>query len=637
MLKHPGKPFHGRPRIASGVVESDYRGLPVIFAMLDFVDVNNAERTALKGRLESHVPLVVTFGLNRPLEAVPQCRYRVIEAPTAESVIQHLDEDPVAAVVLGASVLSEDAARLLAQIFADSPERSVLCIVLSADPRTDVVKELVANDRIFYLARGELSSGQMRSIIDAAVNRYTQHVRPHHELFAAVIATQDRLADFFDQLALQTDVTSVGALLVDTVRTLINADRAQCLIYDFDNQVLRSTNSDDRDRVESAAAGLTAFVARTGSRVQVERAEDDPRYDAEADDPGGRGDARLIAEPVFPGVAGADRETAAVLAVVTAARDGNGFPFSSEEQDLLARMATCVSPTLSQMALQERIYGTQFERAQSMLGGSDVFRREALEHKAGRRELEGDLLKTSPPWLRRLHWAMVAMLVTSLGYLVVGRVNEYASGPAVIRARAKVDVAAPNSGVIRSVDVVLGQRVASGDVLVQIEDAAGPTPGEQFGHELRAPIKGVVSNVQGRQGQRVTAGEELVGLIDDDAGYEVIALLPGYYAPQLHAGMNLRVTVEGYSDSNEVVTIDQVGPEIVGPREATRYAGRESNDVLAVPGPVVIVRSLLQSVKFRSNGQRYAFHDGMTGRAEISLRSEPIIMSLVPGLRGMFR
>jgi membrane fusion protein (multidrug efflux system) len=272
-----------------------------------------------------------------------------------------------------------------------------------------------------------------------------------------------------------------------------------------------------------------------------------------------------------------------------------------------------------------------------MLGGAEVFRREALEHKAGRRELEGDLLKTSPRWLRRLHWAMVAMLVATLGYLVVGRVHEYASGPAVIRARAKVDVAVLNAGVIRSVDVVLGQRVALGDVLVQLEDEAGTTPAEPSRLTVRAPIKGVVSRIQGRQGQRVTAGDELVRIIDDGAGYELIAFLPGSYAPQLHAGLNISVTVEGYPDSNEVVTMDEVGPEIVGPREAARYAGRDNNDVLAVPGPVVIVRSPLQSARFQSNGQHYAFLDGMTGRAEISLRSEPIIISLVPGLRGMFR
>jgi membrane fusion protein (multidrug efflux system) len=634
---HHREPFGVQSRISSVVVESDYRALPIIFAMLDFVDVNNAARTALKGRLESDVPLVLTFRLNRPLEPASHLRYRVIEALTAESVLQHLGEHPVAALVLGASVASEDAARLIIQIFADSPERSTLCIVLGADPRTDVFQELVADDRIFYLARGELSSGQMCSIVDAAVNRYTQHVRPYHELLAAAIAAQDRLADFFDKLTLQADIASVGALLVDTVRTLIGADRVQCLIYDFDNEVLRSTNSADRERTESAAAGLTAFVARTGSRVQVDRAEEDPRYDAEADDPGGPGDARLIVEPVFPGMAGADRETTPVLAVVTAARDGNRLPFSSQEQELLALMATCVSPTLSQMALQKCISGTLSGGAQSMLGGAEVFRREALEHKAGRRELEGDLLKTSPRWLRRLHWAMVAMLVATLGYLVVGRVHEYASGPAVIRARAKVDVAVLNAGVIRSVDVVLGQRVALGDVLVQLEDEAGTTPAEPSRLTVRAPIKGVVSRIQGRQGQRVTAGDELVRIIDDGAGYELIAFLPGSYAPQLHAGLNISVTVEGYPDSNEVVTMDEVGPEIVGPREAARYAGRDNNDVLAVPGPVVIVRSPLQSARFQSNGQHYAFLDGMTGRAEISLRSEPIIISLVPGLRGMFR
>jgi hypothetical protein len=85
------------------------------------------------------------------------------------------------------------------------------------------------------------------------------------------------------------------------------------------------------------------------------------------------------------------------------------------------------------------------------------------------------------------------------------------------------------------------------------------------------------------------------------------------------------------------VAVDRVGAEIVGPREAARYAGREGGDGLLVAGPVVIVQAILRSPKFRSNHHEYPYTDGMAGRAEVSVRRERIIVSLVPGLKGLVK
>jgi membrane fusion protein (multidrug efflux system) len=101
--------------------------------------------------------------------------------------------------------------------------------------------------------------------------------------------------------------------------------------------------------------------------------------------------------------------------------------------------------------------------------------------------------------------------------------------------------------------------------------------------------------------------------------------------------MPIVLKLQGYPDSHEMIPIGRVGTEIVGPHEAARYAGKESTDALTVAGPVVIVRSELQPSRFTAGGHTYNYQDGMTGVAEVSVRSEPMIVSLVPGLKNILK
>jgi hypothetical protein len=94
-------------------------------------------------------------------------------------------------------------------------------------------------------------------------------------------------------------------------------------------------------------------------------------------------------------------------------------------------------------------------------------------------------------------------------------------------------------------------------------------------------------------------------------------------------------TLDGYPNSHEVVAIDDVGSEVVGPREAARYAG--TADAITVTGPVVVLRCLLKSASFSAGNVSYVYRDGMTARAEVDLRSEPMIVELLPGLKEFAR
>ena len=64
-----------------------------------------------------------------------------------------------------------------------------------------------------------------------------------------------------------------------------------------------------------------------------------------------------------------------------------------------------------------------------------------------------------------------------------------------------------------------------------------------------------------------------------------------------------------------------LGPEVAGDLELT--------------GPVVLVRAALPCDDFESKADRYHYHDGMRGRAEVEVRRTRIIEALIPSLEAL--
>jgi membrane fusion protein, multidrug efflux system len=124
-----------------------------------------------------------------------------------------------------------------------------------------------------------------------------------------------------------------------------------------------------------------------------------------------------------------------------------------------------------------------------------------------------------------------------------------------------------------------------------------------------------------------------VSITNGLSGNEVIALLPGSFAPQIGPGMTMVLTIDGYQDTKEELPISAVNFQIVGPDEAARFVGHESANVVSVTGSVLLVRCPLASDYFTSEHGTFAFHDGMSGQAKVSVRKEPLIVTLIPGLR----
>jgi len=625
----PVGPIRAIARISSIDSGLDHRGRPVVSAGLKFVELSDNQRTALRNRLESAHPLVVILGIDAFPEADAISSYRVVRVSGVEEIIRILDHDDVAVLLLGPGLTAKAARSILLRALAEFPGNPTVNILIGVGPDAQLFQEFVDDDRLFYLARGSIGGGGLNSLVRAAVEHFHHKLDETRDIVASNPLLADEVLDFCVRISSQSDLATTAGLLVEAVRTSLKAERSQCLIYDPRRDVLCPGDPTvTQNRAESAASGLVGYVARTKEAVESNRLVDDARYDAEADNPEGSGSDRFIGQPIL----GSSGE---LIGVVTAVRSSESEPFSADGREVLEFLAASAGATFGLIMLQTRARAAIQERTRGVLHGTDLYRQEALDAQLGVWDQEGDLLRTSPPWLKRTHLVTLSVLVAGIMYMSLAKVDENATGPVVIRARDKIDVTAATAGLVGSVEVSAGDRVRTGDLLVRFHNPPGTTMLDM--PKVRAPEDGLVSDVRVRAGRRVDPGDQVISIVNEAAGYELIALLPGSYATQIQPGMVLVVKLKGYPNSHEEIRIDRVGDEIVGPNEAWRYAGVEGIDAVTAAGPVIVVRSQLRPLKFASGDRLYAYRDGMIGEGQVRVRSAPLIVSLLPGLKDILR
>jgi multidrug resistance efflux pump len=301
-----------------------------------------------------------------------------------------------------------------------------------------------------------------------------------------------------------------------------------------------------------------------------------------------------------------------------------------------------------------------------------IFRKDAIEHATRARGFEGGPLRMSPRWVKMSFWMIVALALVAVAYSFVGKINEYAVGPAVVRVKGAVEVTATSQSIVASVEVNPGQHIEAGQVLVRFHESQETAELDRLNREfelelvkvlrdpqdpsakqslttlsasrelarrrveertLRAPQGGVVGDVRIRSGQALQPGDVVVSIVGEGARYSLVAVLPGHYRPMLQPGMDLRLELAGYRYAYMTVKIESIGDEVVGPTEVKRFLGQQLADTVQVGGPAVLVEATLPVATFESDGQKYNFFDGMHGSAEARVRSERIILSLVPALK----
>ncbi|MFY0582918.1 hypothetical protein ACN28S_59285 [Cystobacter fuscus] len=100
-----------------------------------------------------------------------------------------------------------------------------------------------------------------------------------------------------------------------------------------------------------------------------------------------------------------------------------------------------------------------------------LFRREAVEHRARPRH-EAHLLQLTPRWALWTYRLLMAVCAAALGFGLLGSVNDYASGTAMVRMEERLDVTARAAGTVTSVEVRPGQHVTASQVLVRLYSAS---------------------------------------------------------------------------------------------------------------------------------------------------------------------
>jgi membrane fusion protein (multidrug efflux system) len=611
------------------------------------------------------VVLLAGFGEQETAEtrALLAGHCQVTAARSAREVLLALSGNEVAVLCVGPLLSPVEARHVVAQS-EDADGGAPLVLLTAAGPDPAMFQDLIDGNRLFYLSPGEPPPEDLAALDRAAL----EHRTPRAEepapagLLPAVTAAR--------RVAAQSDLAGAGDLLQLAVEESIETDRAYCLLYDSADEMLwsRAASLASEERQESSAVGLVSFVARTGRLVRLERAATDPRFEREADDPLGAACEHLLAVPVR-----APRSESEVLAVLCAVRDPGRAPFSGADEAALELLAATVAPSLAQLALATRLEAAGSRDGEARARTAEIFREEALEyHAAGARE--GDWLRLSPRWTSATTWLLAGLVAAFLIFASFSTIDEYSTGPAVVRLTGRTEVTASQEGLVTAVQVRPGERVIAGRVLVRFEsareaaelarierewelqlverlrDLSAAPPAQALialraGRDLararleervvRALAASVVGDVRCRLGQHVAAGDILLSLtgLGADSRPLLTALLPGEHRPQLRPGMTLNLELRGYRHSPQRLTIAAVADEVVGPEEAKRLLGPEVATAVPLNGSLVRVEAYFPRDTFESRGESYALHDGMWGSAEVPVRSESLLVALVPGLR----
>jgi GAF domain/HlyD family secretion protein len=556
------------------------------------------------------VPLVVSIGIVRDVDD-EWTDVRMISAQAEEEMVDHLSRGPVSILVFGPLLPVSEAHRILHRCSIEFGGRCPRCIVSGVGTHTTLFQDGIDDDVVYYLSRGPLSRSELRALIRGALG---MTALPRHQLAGAFGPGPDVLLELLRRLSLQTNLSDVTAVATEVVTRYITASDVQWLLYDGAAHTLwMGEDGGATDRVESAAAGLVGYVARTGQRVVIARPESDSRYDSEADNPAQIGVLHFLAHPVH----GTDGTVAAVIAVSRT----EDLAFTPSDLLVLEQIVSAMTPTLCGLLLERSL---QARVSTAVAPDDDIYRREAVEHHRRGLVFEGRLLTTSPGWLRLGPAWLVAVAAILFAFISLVRIPEYASGTGVIRPRIEVAVSAPVAGRLDAVEARSGQHVEAGALLgrlVRLSDK-GEEP-------LWAPARGVVTSLDIRTGQLVAAGDRLASVVDESAGYELVAFVPASYESQIAPGMSMFFRINGYSDAAQTASIEAVGPILLNRVEAAHIGG----DFVTIPGPVVVVRSRLKEMLLSVSGSKVRYRQGMTGDVDVRIGSTPMLASVVAPLR----
>ncbi len=585
-------------------------------------------------------------------------------------------EGAVSVLCFGTEIDAEEAISCL-QGWADLGCLEGCRVVVLGGGELELFSELVAADRLFFLSRAQ---PELDAVVALLLQAASSRPRPLPEIDAL---TRDAL--FLTRtLAGATDLKQATLEVAVAIEEIARASRAHCWIFNqADHTLWTARDHNGPLRRESAAAGIVSFVAQTGSCVRVSQLADDRRYEPRIDNDGAPSDERLLAVPLMHCAEKLD-----CLAVLVALRCSSEPEFSALDQRRLERLVELLGPLFEQLCLQERLDDEAFASTQH--GEPELFREQALvQHQTGR-ERVGHLLDLPTGWMRWTQRLLLLAFVSFGLFALVGSVGQYSLGIAVVQTDRLREVTAVQAGTVAEVYVEPGQWVNSGEILAvlhaqrqrseldllrreyqlhlvqRLREPTDPAPQSALVRlrqqirsaeatlgqsTIRAETKGEVRDIGVRRGQTVAAGQTILTLsslptggwgggVNRDHGNlavapapAVVAFFPGRDRSSIEVGMPMWIDFDTQGDWRERWVVRSVRDAVAGPAEARRLLGGSIADAVPISGPVTIVWARPPAESAGRKGESARYYEGAVASAEIRLRQESILSTLIPGLR----
>jgi GAF domain-containing protein len=311
-------------------------------------------------------------------------------------------------LALGPELRPGAALEVLRDIVRADAHRAWVVVALACGDAPELFQELVDQDRIFFLSSSPPSTVDTADLLAAASTRAGPQEPVEDD---AETELRGRVLDLLRRLGRESDLTSALRETTREMRMVADAEHAQIWLYD------ERTESLTRDtRRESAVAGLTSYAARTARSIAVERAGDDPRYDADLDADFDResGDPRerFMACPMVM--------SSRVLGVLTLMRSAEGRPFGGVERQRMEWVASLLAPALGRLILDRELEERAAARHTAIRTDvAQLFRGEALDQYQRGRPDEAHLLEVEPRWTRNAYWVVLALIGAALLFSVV--------------------------------------------------------------------------------------------------------------------------------------------------------------------------------------------------------------------------
>jgi GAF domain-containing protein len=259
-------------------------------------------------------------------------------------------------------------------------QRNVAAIVLTRRERLPDFQQLVDDDRLFYLACGELATRDLEALIESA--RGAQHATPALDRY--VSATSLR------RIAIAQSVAEFAEALRAAAMSTVDCERTRCVLFDSERHALWVPNESGGN---STASGIAGFILHTGLTVCVPHLGRDPRFDRDLDNPDGDPTDRFIGVPI--------RADGRVVAVIAAMRPAHALPFEPIDIAGLEALAAHASPYAAAWLVDSRDV-------------AGPFRTRALRAV----EPTSEPLRLDSAWMRRATWLFVVTLIALIATLL---------------------------------------------------------------------------------------------------------------------------------------------------------------------------------------------------------------------------